>query len=190
MGALSQVYDVVRNDAANLAARADEDIARTALVQHLCDKIIEFEKRFDALEARVNEAEEQRRADQEREAEFNEEPLELPPDIAAHQQLSPPTKIGDGAHDTHIPGGELHTIASKKEPSELTAKEDEELPEPSPETEADANGGPPKSVPLSYVHSKDQVEFAIPEPGMTNDARRKPRGSVVSQPISVSLNEG
>ena len=61
MGALSQVYDVVRNDAANLAARADEDTARTALVQHLCDKITEFKKRFDILEARVNEAEGYRR---------------------------------------------------------------------------------------------------------------------------------
>jgi len=52
---------VVRNDAVNLAPRADEDTARTALVQHLCDKITEFKKRFDILEARVNEAEGYRR---------------------------------------------------------------------------------------------------------------------------------
>ena len=43
MGALAQVYDVVRNDA---AARADEDAARASLIQHVCDKIAEFEKRF------------------------------------------------------------------------------------------------------------------------------------------------
>jgi hypothetical protein len=105
--------------------------------------------------------------------------------------LSPPTKIGsDNAHDTHIPGGELHTIAPKEEPPETTANDEEpELPEPPTETEDDAIGGPPKSVPLSYVHGEDQTEFALPEPQMTIDARRKPRGSVVSQPISVSLNE-
>src|SRR5262249_59652131 len=53
MGALAQVYDVVKNDAAKLRARADEATARTALIQHVCDKIAEFAKRFDALEARV-----------------------------------------------------------------------------------------------------------------------------------------
>ena len=142
-------------------------------------------------EARLAAAEDKRRADEAREAEFQEEPLELPPDIAAHQGLSPPTKIGsDNAHDTHVPGGELHSIAPKDEPPETTANDGEELPEPP--TEADANGGPPKSVPLSYVHGEDQVEFAIPEPAMTTDARRsrKPRGGVVAQPTAISLNEG
>jgi hypothetical protein len=147
--------------------------------------------RFADHEARLAAAEDKRRADEAREAEFQEEPLELPPDIAAHQGLSPPTKIGsDNAHDTHVPGGELHSIAPKDEPPETTANDGEELPEPP--TEADANGGPPKSVPLSYVHGEDQVEFAIPEPAMTTDARRsrKPRGGVVAQPTAISLNEG
>ena len=53
---------MVRNDAVNLAPRADEDTARTALIQHVCEKIAEFEQRFDALVARVNEAEDKRRA--------------------------------------------------------------------------------------------------------------------------------
>jgi hypothetical protein len=186
-GGIQSVYDIVRADAASQAARADAEHAREALTEHLCNQVTELSRRFDNLEERLAAAEEQRRADQEREAEFNEEPLELPPDIAAHQELSPPTKIGDGAHDTHVPGGELHSVAPK-EPPETTAN-DEELPEPPLETEDDAIGGPPKSVPLSYVHAQDQTEFAIPEPQMTTDARRKPRGSVVAQPISVSLNE-
>ena len=74
MGMLAQVYDVVKNDAANLTARADAEEARTALIQHLCDKVGEFEQRFDALEARLAAAEDKRRADEEREAEFAEEP--------------------------------------------------------------------------------------------------------------------
>jgi hypothetical protein len=190
---IQDVYRTIRDDAATQAARADEAEARNALIEHLCTKVVEFEQRFNDHEARLAAAEEQHRADQEREAEFNEEPIELPPDelppdIAAHQELTPPTKIGDGAHDTHIPGGEMHTVAAKNEPPEPTTN-DEELPEPP--TEADANGGPPKSVPLSYVHAQDQTEFAIPEPGMTTDARkRKPRGGIVSQPTAISLNEG
>jgi len=162
MGALAQVYDVVRSDGANLAARADEDAARTALVQHLCDKIIEFEERFDALEARVNDTEDKRRADQEQQREFEEEPLEQPPgqepdDPAAQDNIN-----------THEPSGDLHTLAVKSEEPPEPLAEDEELPSELPQ----------------------QAEFALPEPGMTTDARRKARGSVVSQPISVSLNEG
>ena len=114
---IQDVYRTIRDDAATKAARADEAEARNALIEHLCTKVADFERRFDEHVARLNEAEEQRRADQERETEFEEEPLELPPDIDEHQQLSPPTKIeGDNAHDTHIPGGELHTVAAKEDP--------------------------------------------------------------------------
>ena len=93
-----------------------------------------------------------------------------------------------------MPGGELHSVAPKEEPPETTAN-DEELPEPPQEPPSDARKVPLSygNVPTSYVHGsdrgqRDQVEFAIPEPGMTTDARRKPRGSVVQQPVSVSLN--
>jgi hypothetical protein len=163
---LHNVFSIVRADSAALAARADEAEARNALIEHLCTKVADFERRFADHEARLAAAENKRRADQQREAAFNEEPLTLPPDIAAHQELSPPTKIGDGAHDTHVPSGELHTIAPKEEPPETTAN-DEELPEPP--TETDAKGVPLSygNVPTSYVHGEDQVEFAIPEPGVT-----------------------
>src|SRR5262245_45409213 len=81
-GGIQSVYDAIRADAATQAARADEAQARAALIEHLCTKVDEFERRFADHEARLVAAEEQHRADQEREAKFNEEPLELPPDIA------------------------------------------------------------------------------------------------------------
>ena len=123
MGAHSQVYDVVRNDAANLAARADEDTARTALIQHVCEKIAEFEQRFDALVARVNEAEDKRRADEQAQREFEEEPLALSPE--------PYDPTAQDAN-THEPSGDLHTLAAKEEPPEPLA-EDEELPSELPQ---------------------------------------------------------
>jgi len=193
MSVLSQVYDVVKNDAAAVAARADAEEARTALIQHLCDKVGEFEQRFNDLEARLAEAEDRRRADQAREAEFEEEPLELPPDLDRPQDL-PPAQIG--GDETHQPSGDLHSIAPKEEPPEPLAEDQElpsELPEPPTETETEDMGGVAlsyKKVPTSYVHAEDQSEFAIPEPGMTTDARRsKPKGGVVAQPTTISLNE-
>jgi hypothetical protein len=129
MGALSSVYDFVRSDSAALAARADEAEARNALIEHLCTKVADFERRFADHEARLAAAEDRRRADEAREAEFNEEPLELPPDIAAHQELSPPTKIEDDT-TTHQPGGELHEVAAKsKEPEPLLDDNVGDLPE-------------------------------------------------------------
>src|SRR6516165_9117523 len=120
MGALSSVYDLVRADSAALAARADEVEARNALIEHLCTKVADFERRFADHEARLATAEDRRRADQEREAGFAAEPIELPPDISDHQALSPPTKIEDDTEPTHghTPGGELHEVAAKSEEPE------------------------------------------------------------------------
>ena len=128
------VYDTIRSDAASQAARADAEQARETLITHVCDQITELARRFDALEARLNEAEDKRRSDEQaaREAEV-EDPLEDPPDIAEYQARNPPTKIGD---EEHQPGGELHTLPPKSEdhdnigdlPNEL-----EEPPDPVPE---------------------------------------------------------
>jgi hypothetical protein len=41
-----------------------------------------------------------------------ESALELPPDISAHQELSPPTKIDDD--DIHQPTGDLHFHCSQE----------------------------------------------------------------------------
>ena len=146
MGMFQNVYDAIRSDSAALAARADESEARNALIEHLCAKVGEFEQRFNDHEARLAAAEENRRADQAREAEFNEEPLALPPE--------PADPTAQDNTNTHEPSGDLHTLAAKEEPPEPLA-EDEELPSELPQ----------------------QAEFAIPEPGMTTDARkRKPKG--------------
>ena len=111
---IKNVYQAIRDDATAQAARADEAEARTALIRHVCDKIADFEKRFDALEARLAEAEDRRRADETHKAAFDEEPLTLPPDILEFQTRTPPSEIGD---DTPPPGGELHAVAAKEEPS-------------------------------------------------------------------------
>ena len=76
--------------------------------------------------------EEKRRADEQAQREFEEEPLELPPDISEYQASTPPAEIGD---DTHQPGGELHAVAPKSE-----------LPEPPLETEGDEVGDLPKEL--------------------------------------------
>jgi len=113
MGVLENVYQIVRADAAAANARADEATAQRALIQHVCDQIAEFEKRFDAHVARLAEAEDRRRADEQAAHEFEEEPLTLPPGFNEYQALQ--AKIG--SDETHQPSGELHAIAPKEEPS-------------------------------------------------------------------------
>jgi hypothetical protein len=48
-------------------------------------------------------------------------------------------------------------------------------------------------VPTSYIHSEDEAQFVMPEPGqVTTDARRrkpKGQGQVFPQPVSISLNK-
>jgi hypothetical protein len=165
MGMLKNVYDIVRADAAAQAARADATEARNALIEHLCEKVADFERRFDVHEARLAAAEDARRADQEREAAFNEEPITLPPDLSEYQARTPPSSIADGDEDTHQPSGDLHTLAPKEEP-ELEEHDRGEL-------EEDDNVG---DLP------KELAEPPTPVP--------VPKGSVQPQPISVSLNEG
>jgi hypothetical protein len=151
-GAL-HVFESIRADAAAQAARADEAEARTALIRYVCDKIADFEKRFDALEARLAEAEDRRRADEARKAKFDEEPLTLPPDLSEYQASTPPAEIGD---TTPAPGGELHTVAPKEEPSLEDSDNVGDLPKELEE--------PPNPVP-------------------------EPRGSMVQQPVAISLNK-
>jgi hypothetical protein len=136
--AVHQLYQLVRNDAAEAAARADEAEARKSLVKHLCDQVVAMQERInrlaDALEARE-------RADAEaagKRARFDQDQITLPPDILEHQTLSPPTPIE--SDETQVPGGELHSIAAKEEPSLQDAdnigdlpKELVDLPDPVPE---------------------------------------------------------
>ena len=175
---------MVRNDAAELEKKAAALDAKKSAVLSTVNRLLRFMSKVDALTSRVEAFEAKRRADEEQQREFEEEPLELPPDLDRPQDL-PPSKIGDA---THTPEGELHAIAPKEEPSS-------ELPEPplEPETTADAGKVPLSygNVPMSYVKGgpKDQagdlpeeLEQDLPEPPP------EPRGSVVPQPVSISLN--
>ena len=150
----------IRADAAEAAARADAEQARSALTAHLCDQITELSRRFDNLEARLNEAEDKRRSDAQaaREAEA-EDPLDLPPDLAEYQAAEPPAPIGDEAP---APGGELHAVAAKEPDPDL----------PSVVGDDDDNIG---DLPEELEDPPDPV----PEPS----------GSVYPQPTAISLNK-
>src|SRR5262249_50976034 len=112
LASLHKLYQLVRNDAADAAARADEAQAREALVNHLCDQAAATQQRInrlaDALEARQRADEEASR----HRRRLDEEPLTLPPDIAEYQTRTPPSEIGD---DTPPPGGELHALPPKED---------------------------------------------------------------------------
>jgi hypothetical protein len=137
LAAFHRLYQMVRNDTADAAARADEAKARETLVAHLCDQVSEMQERInrlaDALELRHRQdaeaARHQRRLD--------EEPITLPPDISAKQTLAPPKAIGD---ETHHPEGGLHSVDPKDKPEvedaegdlppEIAPPPEEPVPEP------------------------------------------------------------
>jgi hypothetical protein len=188
---IQSFYQTFRNDAAELEKKTVELDAKKSAVLSTVNKLLKFMSRVDELTTRVEELEAKRKADEAEQRELEEEPLELPPDFDRPQDL-PPSKIGDD--ETHHPSGELHSIVAKEEEEE----EPSELPQPPLETEANTResdaGKVPLSygnVPTSYVHGEDQagdlpeeLEQGLPEPPP------EPRGGVVPQPISVSLNEG
>jgi hypothetical protein len=162
LASLHQLYQLVRNDAADAAARADEAQAREALVKHLCDQVAAMQERINRL---ADALEERQRADDEaarHQRRFDEEPIVLPPDISEYQASTPPAKIGD---DTHQPGGELHSVAPSKDPEADLEVEDDQSTLPNELQE----GVPP--APSTY-----------PDPEL-------PKPPVVSQPVSVSLNQ-
>jgi hypothetical protein len=114
-GGIQSVYDAVRADAAAQVARADATEALGTLVKHVCDKISEFERRFDAHVARLAEAEAKRRADENAAREFEEEPLSLPPGdppgadpvVAADQPTDDPPGISKDPGELPEPSLEL-----------------------------------------------------------------------------------
>ena len=162
MGALAQVYEMVRSDAAELQEKTVAFDAKKASVLRTVNKLLSFMSRVDALTSRVEALEAKRRADEAAQRQFEGEPLSLPPDISEYQTLSPPIKIGADTHG-HTSGGELHDIPPQDEPSEL--------PEP-PLEGADNIGDLPKEL------------VDLPDPGP------EPKGSAYPQPVSISLNEG
>lgn len=121
MGALAQVAAIVRNDAAELQGKTVAFDAKKASVLRTVNKLLSFMSRVDALTSRVETLEAKRRADEEEQRQF-EEPIELPPDIAECQTLSPPRQIEDA---TPAPSGELHALPPSEEPAPSPELEDE-----------------------------------------------------------------
>src|SRR5262245_54460568 len=75
MGALSNVYDAVRNDAATTAQRVAALDATREKMQQLCGMIDNLHRRMDAHAARLEAFEAKRRADEQAAREFEEEEL-------------------------------------------------------------------------------------------------------------------
>jgi hypothetical protein len=78
MGALAQVYKIVRNDAAELQEKTVAFDAKKASVLRTVNKLLNFMSRVDALTSRIEALEAKHRADEERQREF-EEPIQEPP---------------------------------------------------------------------------------------------------------------
>src|SRR5262249_41598386 len=107
MGYLAQVYEIVRNDAAELETKTAALDAKKPTALGTVNRLIKFMSRVDALTSRVEAMEAKHKADEAAQREFEEEPLTLPPDIHEYQTRTPPSEIGD---ETHQPGGELHSL--------------------------------------------------------------------------------
>jgi len=132
LAAFHRLYEMVRNDAADASARADEAKAREALVAHLCDQVAAMQERINRL---ADALEERQRADEEKARQqhrLDEEEITLPPDISEKQASAPPKEIGD---DTPTPDGHLHSVAAKEDADNLGDLPEElrELPDPVPE---------------------------------------------------------
>jgi hypothetical protein len=172
LASLHQLYQLVRNDAADAAARADEAEARKALVAHLCDQVAAMQERInrlaDALEARQRADAETARQEAERRRALEEDPLEDPPDLAEYQARNPPSDIEGVDDDTHHPGGELHSVDPKEEPA---------LEDPDFEVEDDQG----------TLHP--ELQEGVPPAPSTYPNPELPKPSVVSQPVSISLNK-
>lgn len=117
MGCLAQVAAIVRNDAAELEQKTVELDAKKHAVLSTINRLVKFMSRVDELTTRVEQLEAKRRADEEQQREFEEEPIPEPPGTVC------PSVAAD-----HQPGGELHSVAPKEEPPS-------ELPEPPLEEE-------------------------------------------------------
>jgi len=115
LAAFHRLYELVRNDAADASARADEAKARETLVAHLCDQVSAMQERINRLADSLEERQRSDEAAARHQRRLDEEPITLPPDISAKQTLAPPSVVGDD--ETHHPGGELHSVDPKEEPS-------------------------------------------------------------------------
>jgi hypothetical protein len=114
MGALTTVFDIVRNDAASAAEREATMQNTMSQIMRLCDAIDVLHKRVDAFAARKEALQLQHRLDAEKQRRLDEEPLVAPPGTTSGD---PPTKEDDDPSFGHIPTGDLHSIPAKDHPS-------------------------------------------------------------------------
>jgi hypothetical protein len=167
--ALHNVYQAVRNDAAEATARADAIIAKRDT--EIRGQIVKLITGLDTLTARVDSIEAENRAakaDAARKAAFDAEVLTLPPGDPPD-----PSLIEDASHH---PGGELHDIAPKEEDKE---------PDPSLEVEDDTSrqgSGDQGTLPT-------QLQKGVPPAPSTYPNMELPKPPVVAQPTAVSLNQ-
>jgi hypothetical protein len=115
LAAFHRLYQMVRNDAANAAARADEAQAREALVKHLCDQVAAMQERINRLADALEERQRSDEAAAQHQRRFDEEEITLPPDLAEKQASEPPAKIENDQ-------------PSSKEPDPSLEVEDDQLP--------------------------------------------------------------
>ena len=97
MGALAQVYKMVRNDAAELEKKAAALDAKKSAVLSTVNRLLKFMSRVDALTSRVEALEAKHKADEATQRKLDEEPIELPPDIAEYQTRM--RSVGDRRRD-------------------------------------------------------------------------------------------
>jgi len=116
LAAFHRLYEMVRNDAADAAARADEAQAREALVAHLCDQVAAMQERINRLADALEERQRSDEAAERHQRRLDEEVIELPPDISEKQTLTPASKIRD----------DEPPVSKKPEPS--LEVEDDQLP--------------------------------------------------------------
>jgi len=90
MGYLAQIYEMVRNDAAELEQKTAALDAKKSAVLSTVNRLLRFMSRVDALTSRVEALEAKRKADEAAQRKLDEEPIELPRDIAEYQTRTPP----------------------------------------------------------------------------------------------------
>lgn len=101
--ALHNVYQTVRSDAAEAAARADADTARVALLQDVLEKLDALSARCDALASENAALKARARDDAARQPKFDQEPVALPPDLLRSHEPEPPLEL-EGADNTDAIG--------------------------------------------------------------------------------------
>src|SRR6516164_5640097 len=96
-GGMQGVLQTIRNDAAELEKKAAALDAKKSAVLSTVNRLLKFMSRVDALTSRVEALEAKHKADEATQRKLDEEPIELPPDIAEYQTRM--RSVGDRRRD-------------------------------------------------------------------------------------------